>query len=85
VLWTFDSLPDLADHTIDTNSQWSSKITMRAVTNQIVDTAPPSGVAPNPATRWQRQSATAPSLANRPDCGILRSQPCRPYVPWNVN
>lgn len=82
VLWTFDSAPDPATHTLHVNSTRSSKITLPVVKNQIVDTASPTGVAPSPATRWERRTVTAPVLADRPACGILRAQPCRTYVPW---
>ena len=82
VLWTFDSAPDPATHTLHVNSTRSSKITLPVVTNQIVDTASPTGVAPSPVTRWERRTVTAPVLAAVPACGILRAQPCRTYVPW---
>jgi predicted acyl esterase len=81
VLWTFDSAPDPATITLDTNSTRSSKIILPVVTNQINDQASPTGQAPNPATRWVRGAVTAPVLADRPACGILRAQPCRIHVP----
>jgi uncharacterized protein len=83
VLWTFASAPDVATHTLDVNATRSSKITLPIVTNQLIDQATPSGQAPSPATRWVRQAVKAPVLVNRPACGILRAQPCRPYVPWS--